>query len=160
MKQAFPLIAAAALALTLAACGESDTDTDTDTGTTTIATETTAEATETTTEADEADQSEQAQAAEYEAWLKDQFGVQSFTQVLVDDPSSWAGYINGVEANRDRMHVRLQVDRDDPADNAMGERASTALASLVRLSDDPRVSGVKWVVVDDGSGVVISQESV
>lgn len=151
MKKALPLIASAALALTLTACGGSDT---TAADTTTSAT---AQATE---RADESAQSEQAQSAEYEAWLKDQFGVQSFSEVLIDDPSMWAGYINGVEAKRDRMHVRLQVDRSDPADKAMGERASTAIASLVRLSDDPRVDGVEWVVVDDGAGVVISQESV
>lgn len=166
MKKALPLIAAVTLALTLTACDGGDTTTAKDDATNTTAVEDTqAEQTEQTETETEGTQVEQAQdedrADGYESWLKEQFGVESFTEVLVSDPGSWAGYVNGFEANRDRMHVRLQVDRDSPKDKEMGERAATAIASLIRTgNEDPRVASVDWVVVDDGTGVVIAQESV
>ena len=42
----------------------------------------------------------------------------------------------------------------------VGERAAGAIANLVRMSDDPRVENVDWVVIDDGAGTYIAQESV
>ncbi|MBB1031271.1 hypothetical protein G6027_10300 [Dietzia sp. SLG310A2-38A2] len=164
MKKALSLIAAVTLALTMTACDGGDTTTVEDDATMTTTVENTqdenVQAADTEAEQAEAEQAED-RAAGYESWLKEQFGVESFTEVLMNDPSLWAGYINGFEANRDRMHVRLQVDRNDPADEALGEQAAAAIASLIRTGNpDPRVSGVDWVVVDDGAGVVIAQESV
>ena len=121
---------------------------------------TTPEAPSETTPEEETVTAGQDKATEYEAWLKEQFGVDSFTEVLMQDSTLWAGYINGIEADGDRMHVRLQVDRTTPDGQALGERAAKAIASLIRLGDDPRVNDVDWVVVEDGAGTYISQESV
>ena len=104
--------------------------------------------------------SDEEKAADYEAWLKGQLGVESFTQLLTSDPSLWGGWINGFDAQRDRMHVRLQIDRNDSDSKDFAKQAATAIASLVRASDDPRVENVDWVVVDDGAGVYIAQESI
>lgn len=167
MKKSLALIAAGALALTLTACGEGDTTAGEENAATTTATQDAqdTQAEETVTTAVEDTQTDDAQtedrAAGYESWLKEQFGVESFTEVLITDPSSWAGYVNGFDANRDRMHVRLQVDRDSAEGKEMGEQAAKAIASLIRSgNEDPRVEGVDWAVVDDGAGVVIAQESV
>lgn len=173
MKKSLALIAASSLALILTACAEDDTTTAAENATTTTAVQDTQTEDAATTDVegtqpeedqdedqDDEDQAED-RAAGYESWLKEQFGVESFTEVLVSDPSSWAGYVNDFDANRDRMHVRLQVDRDSAEGEEMGEQAARAIANLIRSDDeDPRVAGVDWVVADDGAGVVIAQEPV
>lgn len=94
-----------------------------------------------------------------EEWLLEQMGAESWTDVLLSDPSLWGGYINGSEVSHGVWHVRLQVDREQ--DKELGERAAHAIANLVRFDhDDPRVKDIDWVVVEDGAGVVIAQESV
>lgn len=160
-------IAAALLTLgMLSACIEEPTD---DT-TTTTATTTEEVATETTTvedtTIDQVPAEEPAPAAaadksaEYEQWLKDQFGVDSFIEILIEDSTLWAGYVNGVEADGGLMHVRLQVDRSSEEGKDMGKRAAKAISSLIRTGNDPRVADVDWVVVEDGAGTYIAQESV
>ena len=135
------------------ACGGGDDDTDP----TPAADDTTPAA----PAAEEAGTSDEERAAGYESWLKEQMGVEeTFTEILMRDASLWGGYVNGFDANRDRMHVRLQIDRTDPDAKEMGERAAGAIANLVRMSDDPRVENVDWVVIDDGAGTYIAQESV
>ena len=76
----------------------------------------------------------------------------------MQDSTLWAGYINGITANRNNMHVRLQVDRKDPEAKEMAKRASKAIASLAKTGGDPRVENVYWVIVEDGAGTVMSQE--
>lgn len=126
-----------------------------------ITTETIAEESEETTteeETEEPERSDEEKAADYEAWLKSQFGVDSFTEVLMQDSTLWAGYVNGIVANNNNMHVRLQVDREDPEAKEMAKRASKAIASLAKASKDPRVENVNWVIVEDGAGVYLAQE--
>lgn len=153
MKKLTTVAVSGALAFTLVACGSSEDSTDTSSDvevTTTV---------ETVTE--EAGPSDEERAAGYESWLKEQMGVEeTFTEILMRDASLWGGYVNGFDANRDRMHVRLQIDRTDPDAKEMGERAAGAIANLVRMSDDPRVENVDWVVIEDGAGTYIAQESV
>ena len=148
------LIGVAVLVMVLfVACGGGDDDTDP----TPAADDTTPAA----PAAEEAGTSDEERAAGYESWLKEQMGVEeTFTEILMRDASLWGGYVNGFDANRDRMHVRLQIDRTDPDAKEMGERAAGAIANLVRMSDDPRVENVDWVVIDDGAGTYIAQESV
>ena len=104
------------------------------------------------------ERSDEEKAADYEAWLKGQYGVGSFTEVLMQDSTLWAGYINGIVAKNNNMHVRLQVDREDPSSKEMAKRASKAIASLAKASKDPRVENVNWVIVEDGAGVYLAQE--
>lgn len=130
---------------------------------TTVEETTTEEVEETTTEEETEEpetpeRSDEEKAADYEAWLKSQYGVDSFTEVLMQDSTLWAGYINGITANSNNMHVRLQVDRKDPEAKEMAKRASKAIASLAKASKDPRVGNVYWVIVEDGAGTVMSQE--
>lgn len=99
-----------------------------------------------------------ASGVDAERWLKDNLGVSSFTEILTSDPTLWGGYVNGVELDGGQLHVRLQVDRD--SDSEMAKRASDAIANLVRFSDDHRVSGVDWVIVEDGAGTYMSQTKV
>lgn len=94
-----------------------------------------------------------------EEWLLEQMGSDSWTDILMSDPTLWGGYVNGSEVSHGVWHVRLQVDREQ--DKELGERAAHAIANLVRFDhDDPRVKDIDWVVVEDGAGVVIAQESV
>ena len=94
-----------------------------------------------------------------EEWLLEQMGSDSWTDILMSDPTLWGGYVNGSEVSHGVWHVRLQVDREQ--DKELGERAAHAIANLVRFDhDDPRVKDIDWVVVEDGAGVVIAQESI
>lgn len=90
-------------------------------------------------------------------WLTSQFGAAP-SEVLVQDPSIWYGYVTGAYVEHGNLHVQLQVDRK--ADKALGEQAAKALASFVTLSDDPVVDGVDWAIAEDGTGVIIKQEKV
>ncbi|MFD5868324.1 hypothetical protein ACFWGD_06895 [Corynebacterium sp. NPDC060344] len=103
-------------------------------------------------------ESDPASANPEEDWLREQFAVESFTEILMTDPSLWGGYVNGVERKGDRLHVRLQVNRE--ADQDLADRAAPAIANLVRFSDDERVKGIDWVVVEDGAGVHMAQEMI
>lgn len=142
--------------MTLAACGGSaDTEP--------VAEDTTMEETtveETPTEDTTPERSDEQKAADYEAWLKSQLGVKEFSELMASDPTLWGGWINGIHADRDRMHVRLQVDRNDADSKDFAKRAAKSISMLVKSSDDERVSNVDWVVVDDGAGNYLAQESV
>lgn len=115
---------------------------------------------DTPTEDSAPERSDEQKAADYEAWLKSQLGVQEFSELLASDPTLWGGWINGIVADRDRMHVRLQVDRNDADSKDFAKRAAKSISMLVKSSDDERVSNVDWVVVDDGAGNYLAQESV
>lgn len=155
-KYLLPILVATSLVI--AACGSADNTATEESTVEDVAIEEVAE--ETPAEDATPERNDEEKAADYEAWLKGQLGVESFSQLLSSDPSLWGGWINGFDAQRDRMHVRLQIDRNDSDSKDFAERAATAIASLVRASDDPRVENVDWVVVDDGAGVYIAQESI
>lgn len=109
---------------------------------------------ETTTEAAPAS----AGVSDEEQWLLDQWAVDDFSEILVQDPSLWGGYVTGVEEKRGTLHVRLQIDRD--RDQEMADRAAKALGNFIRLGDDDRVKGVHFVVVEDGAGTSMASEMV
>lgn len=90
-------------------------------------------------------------------WLKSQFGSDP-SEVLVQNPALWYGYVASAYVEGSRLHVQLQVDRKQ--DKELGEQAAKALASFVMFSDDPLVSGVEYALAEDGTGVVIDQERV
>lgn len=97
-------------------------------------------------------------SADAEQWLKGQLGVSEFSEILASDPTLWGGYINGIEVDGSMMHVRLQVDHD--ADQVMADRAAHAIANLARMTSDSTVDGLSWVIIEDGSGRNMAQESV
>lgn len=97
-------------------------------------------------------------SADAEQWLKSQLGVSEFSEILASDPTLWGGYINGIEVDGSMMHVRLQVDHD--ADQEMADRAAHAIANLARMTSDSTVDGLSWVIIEDGTGRNMAQESV
>lgn len=97
-------------------------------------------------------------SADAEQWLKEMLGVDSFTEILLRDATLWTGYVNGVDLDGGDLHVRLQVNRDSDMD--LAEQAAPAIANLVRISKDPRVAGVDWVIVEDGAGTYMAQEQI
>ena len=97
-------------------------------------------------------------SADAEQWLKSQLGVSEFSEILASDPTLWGGYINGIEVDGSMMHVRLQVDHD--TDQEMADQAAHAIANLVRMTSDSTVDGLSWVIIEDGAGQNMAQESV
>lgn len=102
---------------------------------------------------------EVARAADLESQLKVMFGVGdgSFTDLLAQDPSLWAGYIASVRTEGSRAFITLQVAPDDPSRDVIGERAATALKTLLP-AETVDALGISWVIVEDAGGVVIAQE--
>lgn len=102
---------------------------------------------------------EVARAADLETQLKVMTGVGdgSFTDLLAQDPSLWAGYIAGVRTEGSRAFITLQVAPDDPSRDVIGERAATALRTLLP-AETVDALGISWVIVEDAGGVVIAQE--
>lgn len=94
-------------------------------------------------------------SAALEQAIKNAFGVESFTELYVEDPTMWGGYINGVRVESTRAHITLQVDRSSPDGRDMGERAAQALSTLLSKDD---VEGIDWIIVEDGAGTVIDQK--
>ena len=90
-------------------------------------------------------------------WLESQMGATP-GEVITQDPTLWYGYVSGAQVDGSMLHVQLQVDRK--MDKDLGEQAAKALANFVMFSDDPVVDGVGWAIAEDGTGVVIEQESV
>lgn len=92
-------------------------------------------------------------------WLESQFGMPP-SQAIVMDPTVWYGYVSNAYVDKayGNLHVQMQVDRK--ADKELGEKAAKALVNFVGFSDDPVVSGVEWVIAEDGTGTIIKQEKV
>lgn len=97
-------------------------------------------------------------SADAEHWLKNQLGISEFSEILASDPTLWGGYINGIEVDGSMMHVRLQVDHDE--DQEMADRAARAIANLARMTSDSTVDGLSWVIIEDGAGRHMAQESI
>jgi hypothetical protein len=92
-------------------------------------------------------------------WLESQFGMPP-SQAVVMDPTVWYGYVSNAYVDKayGNLHVQMQVDRK--SDKELGEQAAKALVNFVGFSDDPVVSGVEWVIAEDGTETVIKQEKV
>ncbi|MSS84980.1 hypothetical protein FYJ24_09430 [Actinomycetaceae bacterium WB03_NA08] len=86
---------------------------------------------------------------------KDAFGGQEFTEILVSDPTLWAGYINGIRVEGDLAYYTLQISADDLDREEFGQQAARALSTLLPAS---AVEGIDWIIVEDGAGTVIAQE--
>lgn len=95
-------------------------------------------------------------SAVLEQRLKDIFGVDSMQELLVDMPDEWAGHVVGVRVEGDLAYFTLQVDRNTPDGKRLGEDAARALSTLLGEAD---VEGISWLIVEDGTGVVIDQKT-
>lgn len=99
--------------------------------------------------------SDDERAAAFEQAIKDAFGGEEFSALFAADPTMWAGWINGVRIDGANAYVTLQVEPGDPEGKALGERAASALSTLLPAD---AVEGVSWIIVEDASGVVIDQK--
>jgi hypothetical protein len=89
------------------------------------------------------------------AALKDQFGGVTPAEVFASDPSLWYGWISGTRVEGTNFYVTLQVGPSDAERRDLGERAATAIPTL--LPAEAR-NGLSWVIVEDATGVVIDQK--
>jgi hypothetical protein len=97
-----------------------------------------------------------ADGAQLEQAIKDAFGVKDFTEIHVQDPSVWAGYIAAVrDDGLGNAFITLQVASDDPNRGALGQKAAQALSTLL---PGAAVKGIRWLIVEDASHVVIAQK--
>lgn len=144
MKKITTVAVLACASIALTACGGSSDDVAEETSTVTSSEETT---------------SKPATKEKVDAmpWLESQMGATP-GEVITQDPTIWYGYVSGAYVDGSNLHVQLQVDRK--MDKDLGEQAAKALANFVMFSDDHVVDGVNWAIAEDGTGVVIEQESV
>lgn len=84
-------------------------------------------------------------------------GVESFSDIYASDPTLWAGYINGVRVEGARAYITLQIGNEDPNRDELGTRAAGALSKLLPTSD---VRGISWIIVEDASGIEISDSRI
>lgn len=82
-------------------------------------------------------------------------GVGSMSELLVEMPNDWPGYVVGVRVEGDLAYFTLQVDRNTADGKRLGEDAAQALSTLLGKDD---VKGISWLIVEDGAGVVIDQK--
>jgi len=87
--------------------------------------------------------------------ISDAFGGATPGELLAEDPTSWAGYINGVRVEGANAYITLQISADDTGRDDLGSRAARALSTLLPAE---AVDGIDWLIVEDVSGVVIAQE--
>ncbi|WP_258081627.1 hypothetical protein [Nocardia nova] len=105
--------------------------------------------------------SDQQTAADLDRFLHENFGLspnQPFSDLLGDPSATWAGYISDITVDHRNAHVGMQIDAKN--DKELAQRASKAIASLVRLGDAGLASKLSWIIAEDGSGVVVSQTKI
>lgn len=145
MKKTITVLATT-LALALTACGGAN-ETDMAVEETTTAETTTAE---TTTEVDAPTD------AEAEAWVRSQYGLSP------DDPWVNAGgnasSITGVRMDGSNMYITMQIDRSTEKDKA--ESVVKMLSNSIEMSPPEFADSLSWIIVEDGTGTVVKQESV
>lgn len=107
-------------------------------------------------EREEAAAASAARGASLEQAIKDAFGGAEFSEILVSDPSLWAGWISGVRVEGGDAYITLQLYEEGPEDD-IGDRAARALTTLLPASE---LEGIGWIIVEDAGGVVIGQEMV
>lgn len=140
------LVALTAVALLAVGCSAdtSDTDNDTETGQTTTSDQTTEEA---------SGPSEQ----EVTAWARSQAGLPE--DGGFQSTGGWMDYLVGARLDRSNLYITLQVDRSD---KGTAERAKKFYVNTLQMtSNQPAwTEDVRFVIVEDGANVVITQESV
>ena len=138
------LIAAGALAFTLAACGGGDTTDDTTTETTTAEAAATVDQTE------------------LDNWAKGVVGLgesQEFIDAATDDfAPSWAAPITGVRLDGSNLYITSQIDRN--LDEETAEKIQNLYVNSLRMTPPEWGDQVDWVIVEDGTNTVVTQESI
>jgi hypothetical protein len=89
------------------------------------------------------------------AALQAQFGGVTPAEAFASDPSLWYGWISGTRVEGSNFYVTLQVGPSDAERRDLGERAASAIPTLLPAEAK---SGLSWVIVEDATGVVIDQK--
>lgn len=84
----------------------------------------------------------------------------TFSQAMKDnyDGTRWWPVVTGTRIDGSNAYVTAQLDRQNQADKAVAELIARSAKNLVSTTDS--LSDVKWVIVEDGAGVVITQTQV
>lgn len=93
-------------------------------------------------------------SAQFESDLKDSLGVDSFREASGD---TWMFHVAETRVEGQNAYIRLQGSREDPELVEMAENAARYVVNLASLRD---LDGISWVIVEDGTGVVITQEQI
>lgn len=134
------LVAVAALTLTLSACGNSDTES----------------ADSTTAAQKTAAQEGSPTDAEAEAWVREQYGLSADESWM--NAGGNASYITGVRMDGKNLYVTMQIDRATEEDKA--ESVTKLLTNSASMHPNDFTEQMSWVIVEDGAGTVVKQESV
>lgn len=105
-------------------------------------------------EAAEASVANDERGAALEQSIKNAFGGAEFTELLIEDPTMWAGWISDVRVEGSNAYIRLQLIEEGKEDD-IGKRAAQALSTLLSKDD---VAGISWLIVEDATGTVIGQK--
>lgn len=147
-KNLIAAITAGVVALTLTACGGGD---DTTTETTTTTTEETTIASTSPVAQDDLDN-----------WAKSVVGLgesQEFIDAATDDfAPSWAATITGVRLDGKNLYLTAQIDRKVDAETA--DKIQGLYVNSLRTVPPEWGDQVDWVIVEDGTHTVVTQERV
>lgn len=92
----------------------------------------------------------------FEAALRESFGGQEYSEVLISDPSLWYGWISGVRVEGSYAYVTLQIGEPRDAEwEYFGESAASALSTLLPAE---AFEGIDWIIVEDATGYIIDQQ--
>lgn len=75
------------------------------------------------------------------------------------DSTSWYPLVTGVRVDKNNAYVTAQVDRN--SDKQIAETIQRAMVNLIETGDnDDQFGNVRWVIVEDSSGTVVTQQQV
>lgn len=150
MKKIISILTAGTLVLTLAACGSNDAAGHSETTTTeTLAGESIAAPTGPTQEA-------------LDGWAKNVVGLnsdQEFIEAATDEIApSWAATINSVRLDGSNLYINSQINRQ--LDQETAETIERMYYNALTLTPPEWADRVDWIIVEDGTGVVVTQKMI
>lgn len=94
------------------------------------------------------------------AWVKDVFSIRGDWGDTADAAPRFADYVTGARLESGKIYVTMQVNRESDDDVAMAEDANRLLKNSAKINFPANLSHVDWIIVEDGTGTVVSQESI
>lgn len=94
------------------------------------------------------------------AWVKDVFSIRGDWGDTADAAPRFADYVTGARLESGKIYVTMQVNRESDDDVAMAEDANRLLKNSAKINFPESLSHVDWIIVEDGTGTVVSQESI
>lgn len=94
------------------------------------------------------------------AWVKDVFSIRGDWGDTAEAAPRFADYVTGARLESGKIYVTMQVNRESDDDVAMAEDANRLLKNSAKINFPENLSHVDWIIVEDGTGTVVSQESI